>query len=139
MNIHTAVKRVADQFRYSADKKIIIGDFWSIMKPRNGYLYGDCDDFAVTCIWECCDRNIWKFLLNVFLLHKYRLYFARTVDGSAHIVGYAQGLWFDNWTKAALDKEQFVNQTGHKIKMFYPSPWIAKFMILGLFHKNKEL
>jgi len=139
MDIKTAVHHVHSKFNYLADKKLYIGDGWFVMPERNQKMFGDCDDFAITSLWLACDENIFKFILNVFILHRYRLYHSKTVDGEAHIIGYAQGLWFDNFTGEALPEKQFFEKTKHKKWFFYPSPYILWFMLLGLFVRNMEV
>ena len=139
MNIRDAVKYVGSRFKYLLDKKLYIGDCWFVMPESNQVMRGDCDDFAITSIWIACDRSIWNFILNVFLLHRYRLYYAKTVAGESHIIGYAQGLWFDNWSREALPKKEFFEKTLHKKWFFYPSPYIMWFMLLGLFVRNKTV
>ena len=109
------------------------------MPEKNGVMRGDCEDFALTCIWEICDRSLLKFILNVFILHRYRLYFSWTIINERHIVGYARGLWFDNWTKEAYTRELFVNKTKHSIRYFFPSPVILIFMLMGLTVRNKSV
>jgi hypothetical protein len=137
MQITQAVKKVANTFKYVKDRPIVISDWWSIMTTSNsGYLYGDCDDFAVTAIFEACDRNFYKFIWNVLVLHKYRIYYARTVNGERHAIGYGEGLYFDNWSREALPKDEFIRRTGHKIYTFFPGPVIAYFMLFGYFSRN---
>lgn len=131
MDVKQAVLKVANKFRYLADKKAILGDRWFVMREKQGILAGDCDDFALTTIWEICDRSLVKFILNVILLHRYRMYFCITSTGEPHIVGYAKGLYFDNWTKQAMPKNQFIEHTKHTIKLPYPSPIVLWFMLLG--------
>lgn len=144
MNIQSAVKKIAESFRYRADKKSTIGniwwgDFWFVMPVQaDGTRHGDCDDFAVTAIWERCDRSIVSFVVNVFILHRFRLYRAQSRTGP-HIVGSADGFWFDNWTREALSKEQFLDQTGHRIQFVYPGPVIMYFMLLGLLVRNRPV
>ena len=50
-----------------------------------------------------------------------------------HVVGSVDGLWFDNWTREALPKEQFFEKTKHTIKMRYVGFMIGWFMLAGLF------
>lgn len=139
MDIRTAVDYVGKRFKYLTDKKIIIGDVWYVMPEHNQVMRGDCDDFAITSIWLACDRNIWKFILNVFILHRYRLYHATSRNGEPHIIGYAQGLWFDNWTREAVPENEFFATTGHKKWLFYPSPYTIYFMLLGLFVRDRSI
>ncbi len=99
---------------------------------------GDCDDFALTSIWKCCDSSLLKFILNVMILHKYRLYhcWAEGKSWQGHMVGYAQGKWFDNWGKKAMDKETFLARNGHKIRYFYPSPLMLVPLLVGLIRRK---
>ena len=130
MDIKQAVNYVASKFVYKKDPKIF--DYWSVMQEQNDQMKGDCDDFALTCLWKVCDRNLIKFFINVFVLHKYRIYFCKTQTGELHAVGYAQGLYFDNWTRQALPKQEFLEKTNHKIYFFFVSPMMVFPMILGL-------
>lgn len=140
MKIVDAVKWVGERFVYMYDKKMPISDAWFVMPERqDGKLRGDCDDFALTCIWLACDRNVWKFIWFVVILHKYRVYFSKAPNGENHLVGYADGLWFDNWTREALPKDQFLDRTKHKILFFYPSVNILIFMFFGMFYRRRSL
>lgn len=135
MNILDAVEYVGKRFQYKNDPKIL--DYWFVMREIDNVMRGDCDDFAITSIWKACDENIFKFILKVFILHQYRIYFAKTVKNEKHAVGYAQGLYFDNWTREALPKQEFLNKTRHKIYFFFPSPLMILPLILGLFLRYK--
>lgn len=134
MSIKEIVKSVSSKFVYTSDKKFLI-DQWFVMREKEGKLHGDCDDFSVTCLWELCDRNIIKFIVNVLILHRYRLHHVKTSTNGGHVVGYANGLYFDNWTLEALPKEEFLRRTKHKFKFFYPSPMIAIYLLCGLFFR----
>lgn len=140
MRIKNSVEIVAKNFKYIKDRPIVISDWWSIMKlSRTGIYYGDCDDFAITSIYLACDNNIYKFIWNVLILHKYRIYFAKTMQGERHAIGYGEGLYFDNWSREALPKDEFIKRTGHKIYTFFPGPLIAYFMLFGLFARNDNI
>lgn len=131
MNIKHAVSYVANKFKYIADKPVYIGDTWSVLPEINNTMSGDCDDFAITVLWLACDRSRLKFLVNVLLLHRYKLYHCKTFTGEPHIVGYAQGLWFDNFSLQALPKKEFFLLTAHKKYIFYPGIIIAWYLLLG--------
>ena len=135
MDVKQAVRDVASKFVYREDKRIIV-DHWSVMKERDGKLYGDCDDFALTVIWKTCDENILKFFWYVMILHKHRIYHAKTHDGAGHAYGYADGLYFDNWTLEALPKEEFFAKTKHRSKFFFPSPFMIVQLLVGLFTRR---
>lgn len=140
MEIQEAVAKVSKKFKYVKDRPIVISDWWSVMQSdEDGWLYGDCDDFAITAIYEACDRNKLKFIWNFLILHKYRVYFARTMTGETHAIGYGEGLFFDNWSREALTKDEFLKRTGHKIYTFFPSPVVLYFMLFGLFSRNDHI
>jgi hypothetical protein len=131
MDIKSAVEYVSVRFKYRADKNIILGDTWGVMPEQDEEMTGDCDDFAITCIWLACGRNIWKFVLYVFILHRYRFYHATTRTGEPHIIGFADGLWFDNWSLAAMPQYEFFQLTRHKKRFPYPSPIVMYYMVVG--------
>lgn len=134
MDISDAVKYVGDNFVYKADNHPkIIGDTWQIMKKKeDNKFYGDCDDFAITCFWYYSDQSIIKFLLNLLITHKFKLYRCKTISGQYHVIGCVNDLYFDNWTRKALPKKQFFSNTKHRITMRYIGPIIAYFMFCGL-------
>jgi len=135
MDIREAVRQVANKFHYKKDKTFI--DTWSVMREQDGKMYGDCDDFAMTCIWYACDKSLLKFIWHVLILHQYRFYNCKTFDGGTHAAGYAQGKWFDNWTLSAVNKSEFIHKTHHNIRYFYVLPVILIKIIFGLFiHHN---
>ena len=121
MDLHSAVKIVADKFQYKADKNLIL-DGWSIMRDRSGVYQGDCEDFALTVFWHLSEQNLFKFLLNLIVLHKYKLIWCKSHDGELHFVGRYGDLYFDNWTKKALIEDKFFATTGHRkiMTMFMP-------------------
>lgn len=131
MTPQDAVKYVSERFHYRRDPKLL--DYWFVMKEREGKMIGDCDDFAVTSIWKICNENLLTFIWNVFIIHRYRIYFGRTPTGEKHAIGYANGLWFDNWSREALSKDEFLKRTNHKIYFFFPSPLMIWALFLGLF------
>ena len=134
MEVELAVKYVASKFKYQKDKKFIF-DFWFVMRDSGGVFYGDCDDFTVTSLWEICERNLWKFIWYVFILHRYKMYRVKTINGGYHLVGCAEDLWFDNWTRRAMPKDQFFERTKHFDVRQVWSPVIMFFMFWGLFQR----
>ncbi len=136
MQVTEAVEKVASKFKYTSDKKLRLGDAWFVMHERDGYLRGDCDDFSLTTIWEICDRSVLKFIWFVVITHQYQMWYCTSGNGNPHIVGYARGLWFDNWSKQALTKHEFLESTKHKLRFPYPSPTILIFMLIGAFKQH---
>lgn len=134
MDLHSAVKIVADKFQYKADKNLIL-DGWSIMRDRSGVYQGDCEDFALTVFWHLSEQNLFKFLLNLIVLHKYKLIWCKTHDGELHFVGRYGDLYFDNWTKKALTEHKFFATTGHRKIMTMFMPVCIPQLLKGIFKR----
>ena len=113
MDVSLAVMLVANRFQYKKDSNFLL-DSWSVMKDRNGVFYGDCEDFSLTVFWYLSGCNLFKFIWNVLITHKYRLIWCKANTGELHFYGKVNGLCFDNWTKKALPENVFLEQTGHK-------------------------
>lgn len=133
MNINYAVMEVASRFQYQKDKWFL--DTWSVMREKDGWMRGDCDDFVITCIWYACDKNLFTFIWNVFILHRYRIYSCKTFDGEGHFVGCVKDNWFDNWTLRTVTKAEMIKETNHKIGYMNVMPIIAAKMFFGLFYR----
>lgn len=121
MDLHSAIRLIASRFQYKKDDNRLI-DSWSVMRDRDGKFIGDCEDFSLTVFWYMSDQSLFKFLFNLFVLHKYALIWCKTKNGELHFVGRYGDLYFDNWTFAALPKDEFFRRTGHKkiVQMFMP-------------------
>lgn len=132
MNIKEAVEYVGKRFVYEADPKVI-GDTWHVLPLKDDKFTGDCDDFAMTSLWYISDQKWTRFLYHLLITHKYEIYRCKTVNDGWHIISCVDDLWFDNWTRRALPKDEFFARTKHKIKMRYFSPIIIWFLIVGLF------
>lgn len=112
MDVSLAVMLVANRFQYKKDSNFLL-DSWSVMKDRNGVFYGDCEDFSLTVFWYLSDRNLLKFLFNLFF-GKYKLIWCKTLDGQYHFYGKVNGLCFDNYTRRTLPEDAFLKETGHE-------------------------
>lgn len=132
MNIDQAIKIVSNKFIYKADK-IRLFDSWRVMKLKDGVFKGDCDDYIMTVFWYLSGENLWKFLFNLLITHKYKVYNVITIDNETHIVGSYKDYWFDNFTNLELNKKDFFNKTGHKYRFQIYSPIIIIYLIIGLF------
>jgi len=137
MKIQEAVKLVASKFLYTPDNHKWF-DRWRIMKEdSDGKLRGDCEDFSLTAMWYACDKSLLTFLWKVVITHQYKLYHCKTYANERHAIGYAEGLWFDNWTKEALPKQEFLGHTKHQIKYWYPIPLMIVPFIVGHITRKK--
>ena len=132
MQLVDAVSEVAGQFDYEADR-LRLFDSWHVLTEQQGRYRGDCEDFALTVFWRLADGNIWKFLWNVLITHQYRIYRVRDRNGDSHAVGCFRDQWFDNWTLATKDRDEFFSHTGHTLLHIYPGPLIALYLLIGLF------
>jgi hypothetical protein len=112
-DVKQCVLDVASKFEYRADPEFIV-DYWYVMRERNGKLKGDCEDFSLTVFWFLAGKNLFVFLWNLLITHKYKVYLVDAVNGS-HIIGCYDNLYFDNWTLKALPKEEFFKVTKHKM------------------------
>lgn len=128
MKIEDAVALIGSKFTYKTDKKSVI-DSWRAMEVESdGHMYGDCDDFSVTSLWYHADRKKWKFALHTLITGKYKLYKCTTSVGVDHIVGAVGDLYFDNWTRVVMPKDEFFRVTGHKVdfRVWFPLPMLIK-------------
>jgi len=130
------VKTLGRKFRYRLDPKLPL-DYWSVMKEKNSVMQGDCDDFTITCFWHLSGENLWRFLWNTLVTHRYEIYRVKSSNG-AHIVGCFENQWFDNWTLDTHPKKQFFDVTGHRLEFRYYAPVIAVYLLLGrLYNKGR--
>jgi predicted transglutaminase-like cysteine proteinase len=132
MELNEAIRKVNERFRYEADKNFIL-DSWSTLREDGEFLKGDCEDYAIQTLWYLNDCSLWKFIKNVIILHKHRMYYVKAIpDNGGHAVANVGNLWFDNWTKEALPKDEFFDRTKHKKWFMYPMPLMVPFFIYGL-------
>jgi hypothetical protein len=134
MDLNQAINTVNQKFRYQSDPRSFFTDYWFVMQEKDGQLRGDCDDYSVTVLWYLCNENIWSFIWNVLILHRYRLHRVKAIGGW-HVIGEAEGQWFDNWTRRACSRDELFAQTGHEYQMLYLSPIITWFLIWGYFRR----
>lgn len=134
MDLHSAIRLIASRFQYKKDDNRLV-DSWSIMKERDGKYRGDCEDFSLTVFWHMSDKNLFKFLFNLCVTHKYGLIWCKTKTGELHMIGRYGDLYFDNWTLAALEKNDFFQRTGHRKIMQMVMPLCIVQLIKGLFKR----
>lgn len=134
MELHQAIKEVSIKFKYRKDNNFLI-DSWSVMQESNGVYYGDCDDFVLTVFWHLADKNLVKFLWNLFITHQYGVIWCKTDGGELHMAGMYNGLWFDNWTYAACNEQTFFTLTKHKKLMQVLMPLCLLQVIKGYFKR----
>lgn len=134
MDLHSAVQLVASKFQYKKDDSVLL-DSWFVMRDRDGKYLGDCEDFSLTVFWHVADKSLLKFLFNLLVTHKYKLYRCKDITGGWHAIGAIDDTYFDNWTLKALSKSEFFARTKHQVKMRYVAPVMVLPLIKGLFKR----
>ncbi len=137
MKIQEAISLVNSKFIYTPDLHKWF-DRWRIMhEDSDGHMRGDCEDYSLTVMWYACDRRLLRFLWKVIISHEWRLYTAVTRNNAQHAVGYADGLWFDNWSKKALPEKEFFDRTQHELGFPIPMPFTFIPFIVGAFTRKR--
>lgn len=134
MKLKRALEKISSRFTYKEDTfKSDYFDSWRVMDDSLDRLYGDCDDYAMTVLYEYY-KTPWDFFLNVIVLRKAKLYQAETMNGTKHIVASIGNKYFDNWTlDKYYTKKKFLKHTKHKILREYYGPEILLYLIIGFF------
>lgn len=139
MDIKECAEYVGKKFVYRRDVTGNFFDSWSVLTEKeDGNFYGDCEDFSMTTFWIHSNENLFVFLFRLLISHEYGLHFSITRNGEKHAVGSYKGLWFDNWTRCALPKDEFLARTGHKLKFRFFNVIMILPMIVGLFLRSKK-
>lgn len=139
MDIKEAVDYVGKRFIYRSDVTGKFFDSWSVLvEKEDGKFYGDCEDFSLTSFWIHAEKNLFVFLFRLLITHQYGLHFSITRNGEKHAIGSYGGLFFDNWSKQALPKDEFLKLTGHKIKFRFFNVIMILPMIVGVFLRSKK-
>lgn len=133
-DIVACAKYVGEKFVYKYDKKGFL-DQWFVMKDRDGKFYGDCDDFTITTLWYYYGCSLIAFIWNVIIMHNCKIYKVHTVSEGPHLVGCVNGMYFDNWTREALPRDQFFAKTQHQNprRLFAFNYWLP--LLIGLFFR----
>lgn len=138
MDIKEAVDYVGKRFIYRSDKKFIY-DSWSVLSEKDdGKFYGDCEDFSLTSFWLHSNKNILVFLFRLLITHEYGITMCYSKNGEPHAIGSYKGLWFDNWTREALPKQEFLDRTGHKLRFRALNIIMLIPLIVGVFRRSKK-
>jgi hypothetical protein len=135
MTLDESIDYVASKFIYKNDP-LILTDAWFVMRNKeNGFYYGDCEDFALTVFWCMCGGSILMFIKNI-LNGTYKLHMVASNDNkNNHCVAEFKDLWFDNWTRKELLKDEFFKLTNHKYGYQIKPFTIMCKLIIGLFYR----
>ena len=136
MVLDDAVEYVADRFVYQLDKALL-NDAWFVMRERDGHMYGDCEDFALTVFWLMSSGALFAFLWKLLVTGEYEMHAVKSNGSSTvnHCIGCYHGNWFDNWTKDEMGADHFFDKTthvrSHKISRFV----IFSKLLFGYYHR----
>lgn len=118
------IKSVKDRFVWETDGKL---DSYHILASE-GPIYGDCDDFAVTVLYELVGHNILKFWWWL-ITFKACLWFVTSVRGGPHVVLWVRGSGYtDNFRESFSPTENL-----HKKRFPILWPIVAFKLLLGKF------
>ena len=132
--IEQTLDHVGGKYIYKNDPGIL-KDAWFVMRNQpNGFYYGDCEDFSLTVFWIMCNASLLAFVKHL-LIGTYRLHFVTSNGNEGHCVGEFMGLYFDNWTKQALTRDEFLQRTGHSYRKRFSPPVVLCKLLVGLFYR----
>lgn len=93
------LEALLDRFTWESDGKL---DSYHIM-AATGPVRGDCDDFAVTLVFEMADRKPLRFMRWILTGHV-QFWLVRDPQGERHIALYVDGVGFtDNQKRTWTD------------------------------------
>lgn len=111
-------------FTYSADGKL---DSYHILPEEGGE--GDCDDFAITVLFNEAGRNHWRLFKN-FVTGRSKMVRVFTNTGGTHMVAQHDDRYMDNWYP------YWSTELRHKRRYAWPWPVIYLKLFIGLFVKH---
>ena len=106
IEMQKALDDVVKNFVYVSDERNYGSrEAWYIMKqkPYNG----DCEDFALTILYNLCGRSVFRLLLSVFI-GRGKICYTLSPKGGGHAVLRYRGLYTDNWQDKWLNKEDYI-------------------------------
>lgn len=100
MDKNTTLFSLLARFRYTSDQFRWLDD-WRIMKrDDHGLFKGDCEDFALTLLWELANQSMWRFWW-LQITFQAVMWQVTTASGNGHAVLWYRGAWADctqpNW------------------------------------------
>jgi hypothetical protein len=109
---NATMQAVKSRFKWVSDGEV---DSYHIMASE-GPIDGDCDDFAITVLWELAGCSRWRFLWWL-VSFKGVLWFVRDPKGARHITLWVRGVGYtDNWKSGFTPTEEL-----HERR--YPLAW----------------
>ena len=99
---------VVENFIYTTDmNQYAKREAWYIMKEKP--YHGDCEDFALTILYNLCGRSVVKLLFSIFI-GRSKICYTKSPKGGGHAVLRYKGLYTDNWQDAWLTKQDYIDK-----------------------------
>ena len=109
---------------------------WYIMKEKP--YRGDCEDFALTILYNICNRKIFVMMMSI-LIGRSKICYTKSPRDGGHAVLRHRGLYTDNWQKEWLTKQDYLDKgyTFHRF-LFWAYTTSVKLFLGYLAARKKE-
>ena len=130
------LEKLKREFTYVSDPdQYESRDAWYVMRPKkalNHDYQGDCEDFALTLLFQLCN-NSWAAFWWSLISRKAKLHFCTYKDFGGHAVLRWRGKYADNIQMTFVSKE-VMEKDGYKFHSFLFLPYIVAIkLLLGKF------
>jgi|TARA_R110002110_G_scaffold42549_14_gene133418 hypothetical protein len=103
-----ALTDVVESFTYMSDpEQFGQAEAWYIMKEKP--YTGDCEDFALTTLYNICNRKVVLMLASIFV-GRSKICFTKSPSEGGHAVLRHRGMYTDNWQKEWLTKQDYLDK-----------------------------
>ena len=82
---------------------------------------GDCEDYALTCLYNLKDRSWLKVWISL-LIRESKVVHCEAPTGGGHAVLRYKGMYIDNWDKEFVEKSLMVSK-GYKFNSWMYIPY----------------
>ncbi len=108
---------------------------WYIMREKP-YL-GDCEDFALTVLYNIKGRSVFKMLMSMTFLQS-KVHYCTAPNGVLHNTLRYKGWYTDNWEYKWCTKESFIKK-GYKFHPLWYWSWTAMWkLVAGYFIRRRK-
>ena len=109
---------------------------WYIMKEKP--YKGDCEDFALTILYNICNRKIFVMMMSI-LIGRSKICYTKSPRDGGHAVLRHRGLYTDNWQKEWMTKQDYLDKgyTFHRF-LFWAYTTSVKLFLGYLAARKKE-
>lgn len=102
------LQEVSDNFDYRSDRdQFGRRDSWFIMREKP-YL-GDCEDFALTVLYNLQRRSLFRMLMSLTFLQS-KIHFCKAPNGTPHATLRYKSWYTDNWQREWLTKPEYIKK-----------------------------